>query len=131
MWTHFWDMHSGGGSKEKWGHIYIEAEQEEAKKVFYSRFGHNPERVSCACCGEDYSISSDESLEQLTGYHRNCGWDEKTRKYIESCRVEYGQTYLTLEDYKKEKDVLFISSEEIKEQEKHANVPGQGYVWVD
>ena len=45
MWTHFWDMHSGGGQKEKFGHCYIEAPENEAKVIFYNRFGHNPERV--------------------------------------------------------------------------------------
>ena len=29
MWTLFWDMHSGGGSKEKWTMIYIEAPEDE------------------------------------------------------------------------------------------------------
>lgn len=70
MWTHYWDMNSGGGRKEKWKHIYIEAPKAEADVIFYKRFGHNPNRVSCTCCGGDYSISEDENLAQLTGYHR-------------------------------------------------------------
>ena len=72
MWTQFWDMHSGGGQKEDVAMIFIEAPEDEAKLVFYNRFGHNPERVTCTCCGSDYSISESESLEQLTGFHRNC-----------------------------------------------------------
>lgn len=85
-WTHFWDMNSGGGSKETWQHIYIEAAEAEAKVIFYNRFGHNPERVSCTCCGEDYSISEGPSLAQLTGYHRHCSnlvtpRDPETRFY--------------------------------------------------
>jgi len=52
------DMHSGGDLKEKWQYIYIEAPEEEAKVIFYNRFGHNPNRVTCTCCGKDYSISS-------------------------------------------------------------------------
>lgn len=73
MWTRFSDMHSGGGCKEgNYNKIYIEAPQEEAEVIFYNRLGHNPNRVSCTCCGEDYSISEKESLEQLTGYDRNC-----------------------------------------------------------
>lgn len=71
IWTQFWDMHSGGSSKEKWSHIYIEAPEEEAVVIFYNRFGHNPHRVTCTCCGSDYSISSGE-LQELTGYHRGC-----------------------------------------------------------
>ena len=69
-WTQFWDMHSGGGQKEAFAHCYIEAPAAEARSVFYSRFGHAAERVSCTCCGEDYSISESESLEQATAYHR-------------------------------------------------------------
>lgn len=72
MWTRFMDMNSGGGQKEEWPYIIIEAPQEEAKQIFYKRFGHNPERVTCTCCGGDYSINEDESLEQITAYDRNC-----------------------------------------------------------
>ncbi|KKN26710.1 hypothetical protein LCGC14_0871900 [marine sediment metagenome] len=44
MWIQFWDMHSGGELKEKWHYIYIEADSEQqAKVIFYNRFGHNPE----------------------------------------------------------------------------------------
>ena len=46
MWTHFWDMSSGGGRKENWKHIYIEAAESEAIVIFYNRFGHNPNRVT-------------------------------------------------------------------------------------
>lgn len=28
MWTHFMDMHSGGGQKLDWPHIFIEAPEE-------------------------------------------------------------------------------------------------------
>ena len=72
MWTRFMDMHSGGSLKEKWQYIYIEADEKEAKIIFYNRFGHNPERVTCTCCGDDYSISSKDDLHQLTGYDRGC-----------------------------------------------------------
>lgn len=70
VWTHFWDMNSGGGRKEDWHHIFVEAPEEEAKGIFYARFGHNPERVTCTCCGGDYSIS-EGTLADLTGYHRH------------------------------------------------------------
>jgi len=66
------DMHSGGGQKEEWPFIIIEAPEDEARVIFYNRFGHNPERVTCTCCGEDYSISEEDSLEQATAYDRNC-----------------------------------------------------------
>lgn len=72
-WTRFMDMHSGGGLKEPpYDKILIQASQDEAEVIFYNRFGHNPNRVTCTCCGEDYSISDGESLADLTAYDRNC-----------------------------------------------------------
>lgn len=70
-WTHFWDMHSGGDQKLTWAHVFIEAEQDRAIKLFMEAFGRDPENETCNCCGEDYSISEGESLAQLTGYHRH------------------------------------------------------------
>ena len=83
-WTLFWDMHSGGSSKEKWDKIYIEAPKIEARIIFYNRFGHNPERTTCTCCGDDYSIDEDDSLEESSGFHRNCrsGYLDKKGKEI-------------------------------------------------
>jgi hypothetical protein len=129
MWTRFMDMHSGGGSKEAWENIYIEAEEEKAKVIFYNRFGHNPERVSCTCCGEDYSISESETLEQATGYERGCLWDDKEGGYVE----KHGRSYIpyrTLIEYKKDSEVLFITDAEIKKSERTGDVPQEGYVWV-
>jgi len=176
MWTHFWDMHSGGGTKvirlddgsfidgdnyvkegQPINHIYIEAPEDEAKVIFYNRFGHNPERVSCTCCGGDYSISEGESLAQLTGFHRHCAWesvkgekggghyverqDEGHRKYIlhgdddavwQAYLTERGDSvkYQTLEEYMKNDDVLFIPKSHIKPEERKGEVPEQGFVWV-
>ena len=73
VWTRFMDMHSGGGTKEPpYEYIYIEAPESEARVIFYNRFGHNPERVTCSCCGDDYSISEEETLQQITAFERNC-----------------------------------------------------------
>lgn len=72
-WTRFMDMHSGGGTKEEpYEFIYIEAPESEAKVIFYNRFGHNPDRVTCTCCGNDYSISEAVTLAQATGFERGC-----------------------------------------------------------
>lgn len=155
MWTQFWDMHSGGGLKEPpYHYIYIEAPEEEAVKVFYNRFGHNPFRVTCTCCGEDYSVSSEKSLAQLTAFHRNC-WaveqkrDPKTRLFLPlpegvNYYLEEGEEppegfsvstlfrlkpYITLEEYKTQRDVLIITESEIKPEERTGEVPEQGYVW--
>lgn len=73
-WTHFHDMHSGGGQKLDWGHIFIEAPQAEAEIIFQNRFKRNPNRVSCTCCGPDYSISEEPSLEQATAFERGCAY---------------------------------------------------------
>ena len=108
MWIQFWDMHSGGGQKEKWAFIYIEAPRKEAEVIFYNRFRHNPNRVTCTCCGGDYSIDEGESLEQLSGYHRNC----------------------TIEEYSKQKDVLIIRSNDVGEADfEVTEIPEQDYVW--
>ena len=62
--VNFMDMHSGGGLKERYSHIYIEAMGEDAASlIFYNRFGHNPNRITCTCCGEDYAINEyDDSI---------------------------------------------------------------------
>lgn len=171
MWTHFWDMHSGGGLKEPQQHIYIEAPEAEARVIFYNRFGHNPDRVSCTCCGPDYSIEEEPDLAQLTGYHRNCsvletprneegryekpddewfnthyyldpedeeearrrGWTVRENSAREIGRrygSDYG-TYVSLEDYLLQDDVLVIRASEISDSERSGEVPSQGYVWVD
>ena len=119
MWTHFYDKHSGGEQKEKWGHIYIESPQKLAELIFYNRFGHNPNRITCTCgsCGEDYSISQQESLEQLTGYVRGCVFDNNAGKYIEQDREQPWRPYQTFEEYTQGENVLVICRDEIKEEE--------------
>jgi hypothetical protein len=121
IWTLFWDVHSGGHSKEPWEQIYIEAPEEEAISVFYSRFGHNPERVTCTCCGGDYSIQEGE-LDQISGYHRNCEWSGEEKKYVET------ESSIPLETLLKGDNV--IRKEDIKPEERSIDVPQEGYVWV-
>ncbi|KKL21424.1 hypothetical protein LCGC14_2445590 [marine sediment metagenome] len=117
MWTQFWDMHSGGGLKEApYHYIYIEAPEEEAKVIFYNRFGHNPERVTCTCCGDDYSIGEEKTLAKLTEYHR---------------KPFGGGEIQPLKEYTKNTDVLVIRKDEIKSGERLGEVPEQGHVWQD
>ena len=151
MWTQFWDMNSGGGQKEEWDRIYIEAGEEEAKRIFYARFGHNPEWVTCACCGPDYAIDTHESFAQLTGYHRGCRSLETPRdpetglyrnddpvirehRYLEdgepvpdgyelSRFSRLGSNYMTVEKYKAANNVLCIPAVEIKPEWRNAYVP--------
>ena len=115
MWTHFWDMHSGGGTKEEpYEHIFIEAPEDEAEVIFYNRFGHNPHRITCTCCGSDYAIDEYKTLKEATAYHRKRG----------------GKT-ITVKEYSKERNVLIIRVNEIKAEERKGCLPTQGYVWVD
>lgn len=125
------DMHSGGGAKEKYAKIYIEAPEAEAKVIFFNRFGHNPERVSCTCCGDDYSISSDESFAQLSAYDRGCRFDRSSNKYVEESSSDSYLPYLAVDDYANDKGVLLIRDHEIKPEERAGDVPTQGYVWAE
>lgn len=99
MWTQFWDMHSGGGQKESFSQCFIEAPEDEAKSVFYVRFGHNPERVSCTCCGSDYSISESKSLEQASGFHRGLRYVEPEGFAWAKATPEEREAYNTIARY--------------------------------
>ena len=162
MWTNFMDMHSGGGTKvDDFEHIYIEADKETAKVIFYNRFGHSPDRVSCTCCGEDYSIDENKSLAQLTGYRRNLRSleaprykngrlkpnpqkdeyyednyylekDEEPREGYEVCtRYNDGNNSVSLEEYVKSEGTLVIYEKDIKPEERLGECPEQGYIWQD
>lgn len=72
MWVQFMDMYSGGGTREEWEMIYIEAPTEEdAVNIFEGRFGHSPFDINCSCCGPNYSISSGDTLEEVTEWERS------------------------------------------------------------
>lgn len=143
-WTHFMDMHSGGRRKLDWEHIFIEAPEAEAKAVFFNRFKRNPERVTCTCCGGDYSISTSETLEQATAYERNCQFDKDSGRYLEQqdesrARIRrdcdtpeqnpWGK-YVTLAEYVKSGSVKVIPASEIGPDERKADIPDEGYVWA-
>lgn len=119
------DMHSGGNNKEKkWKYIYIEAPEDEAKLIFYNRFGHDPERVSCTCCGEDYSISEEDTFERASAYDRNCTYDKIIKDYNLSSAEQ------TVGDYEAMEIILVIRGTEIKTKERQGTIPKQGYVWM-
>lgn len=156
-WTHFNDMHSGGGTKvDGYEHIYIEADRETATAVFYNRFGRSPERVTCTCCGPDYSIEEKPTLKQATGYERNCRhlktpkdensrymnglpeiqnqyWlepgDEPPEGFEVSDKDPFGE-YVPLGEYIERDTVLLIPGDEIEVPETDADVPKEGYVWA-
>lgn len=121
-WTRFMDMSSGGSTKEPpYEYIYIEAPEAEAKVIFYNRFGHNPERVTCTCCGEDYSISEEPSLAQASAYDRN------EPSYTARPTPP---PVLTVEEYQAKPEVLVIPASEISDDERLGDVPEQGYIWA-
>ena len=123
-WTELWDMCSGGDRKEDFHCCYIEAPEEEAKVIFYNKFGHNPDRVSCTCCGNDYSIAESDSLELATAFHREARWDDKLKGYDTSTAK------ISLEDYIKRADVKVIYKEEITQEDREGEVPKQGYIYI-
>jgi len=128
------DMASGGRTKQKpYDLIFIQAPESEAKVIFYNRFRHNPERVTCTCCGEDYSIQTDAEFAQSSGYDRNCGYDKELRRYVESAPTEgwrRSEEPQTIDEFCQREDVLVIPSSDIKPSERVGEVPVQGYVYI-
>lgn len=110
-WTQFWDMSSGGGQKTEYSKIYIQASQNLAEQIFEELFGRDPHYVTCDCCGPDFSITEYETLEEATGYHRNCQYI-RGQGYVERQdpnKAKYGQEdwnrYWSLEEYIIREDV--------------------------
>ena len=123
-WTQFWDMHSGGGLKEEpFNRIYIQAPEEEAKSIFYGLFSHSPDRVSCTCCGADYSASEGKSLALATAYHRGAKWNKETNNYDH-------RGGKPIAEYIKEEEVLVIYNDMFDDSLRREDVPQQGYVWA-
>lgn len=120
MWTLFWYRHFGGCTKEEpYEKIYIESPKKEAEVIFFNRFCHNPNRVTCTCCGAEYSIDESETLEEACEYHRKNYWNELGQK-----------KELSVEEYMNLPNVLVISANEIKSEERIGKLPEHGWVWV-
>jgi hypothetical protein len=97
-WTTFWDMHSGGDQKEAFGYLLIQAPEEVAIAEFERRYNHDPSRVTCRCCGEDYSISQRSTIYEAVGYH--LGWDVENDAYFDSpSKQNWGYPYVSLDDF--------------------------------
>lgn len=60
VWTEFFDKASGGSGRTRYSAIYIEAPEEEARRVFAKRFS-DPDNVTCECCGPDYDVEELDS----------------------------------------------------------------------
>ena len=150
-WVRFMDMRSGGGLKEPYAYIYIEALcEDDAITIFYNRFGHSPHRVTCTCCGEDYGVDDGDSLADISAYERGCdyayfrpdgtecpkdeGWitgkgiaEGYSAKYVE--RKGKYRKHVTLGEYLKDSRVLVIRATDIQESERQGTVPDQGYIY--
>jgi hypothetical protein len=117
-WTRFWDMNSGGGQKEEQNLIFIEAPKEEATAYFEERFGHDPNNVTCNCCGEDYSICESKTLEEASEYHRRISNSEAEYNLLKRKSFPDFDTYryklATIAEFKKSENVLIISKGEMK-----------------
>lgn len=150
-WTRFHDMHSGGSQKLEWSRIYIEAPHAEARVVFFKRFGRNPDRVTCTCCGPDYSLSEYRTLAEATAFERGCGYVENSRipdgrvagdgYYFEGPGSRFRISYETLTEFLSYSKpprrsaldvgvVKVIRASEIKPEERIGDVPAEGYVWA-
>lgn len=120
-WTHFYDMHSGGGQKTNYSSIFVELPEEEAIEYFVNRFGHHPYDIACHCCGENYSLSEYGTLREATSYYRSCAYDNGST--IEEPNLDlmrYGATeaecrsrYKTLDEYVQLDDILVVHAEEL------------------
>jgi hypothetical protein len=73
--TRFMDMHSGGKLKTPFTHIYVDAPLDEALNIFKDTFKHDPDNITCKCCGEDFVYEEYKSLEEASAYDRGCQWD--------------------------------------------------------
>lgn len=99
--TSFKDGHSGGGTKMAVEVVIIEAPEDEAVSVFYSRYGRNPYRITCTCCGPDYSVEEWDTLDEaIEFWHGFCNYE-----------------------------CIVIPDGQIEEIEKHLSVPVQGWTY--
>lgn len=102
--------------------IFIEAESvRQAKLIFFNRFGHYADEMICPSCGEDYIIDYHEDIHQLTGPSRSCKIEGG--KYVEKPIRKGSRTYLTLEEYKKKPELLFILVGDITEEDLKGSLP--------
>jgi len=110
------DMHSGGGAKlPPWEHIYLEAPQAEAEEIFRLATGRDPENVTCDCCGEDYSVSEAETLEEVSSF-----WRGENRTWATTSRP------LTVEEYGRREDIIYVTAAEIDAARRGTHPLGSG-----
>lgn len=129
-WTHFLDNCCGGTKEGSLEHIFIEAGVDEAKVIFYNRFGHSPSRVSCTFCGDDYSTSEYATLEEASAGQRGAEFVNGQDGPQQGVAYAW-QNYVVLDDYVKHNDVLVIRANEVTAKERKGKLPQQGWIWCD
>ncbi len=111
-WTQFHDMHSGGGNKTAWSHVFVEAAEDEARRIFEERTGRDPDNVTCDCCGADYSVTEAPTLEQATAYERNCLFVPEVNGWAEEPDPRWSRKYIPLADFIARPDILIIRTDQ-------------------
>ena len=115
MFFSFHDMFSGGCRKTEYSQVYIEADSEDqAEEIFEDRLNRNPNKVTCECCGNDFSITEYDSLEEATEFERK-------------------QRSVTLDDYLKRDDILVICKEKTMNNPEtmHERFEAVSYAYLD
>ena len=123
VWTHFWDMHSGGGQKTDYAHIFVNLPYYSAVAWFEEYFDRDPNNITCECCGSDFSINESQSIEQATGFHRGGeyvyrnsegkivpqeeGW-KRGKGLVKGYSAGYENCKISLKDFNEKKDVLIV-----------------------
>ncbi len=107
MWTEFRDLLSGGYQKTPYMFIWIEAPQNEAESIFYSRFGEAADDIACVCCGSNFGVTEYPDL------------NEPLRKFVMSGMIDYLSNVAT----------CFIYETDIEPQERTALLRDRSYTY--
>lgn len=112
MWTKFVLTVLGSHHTSKYSEIYIEEDNNEARKVLRKLYPDIPEKVRCQCCikmdkvYEDYYYESlDEATKPERGYKFN----------ISNGRYEASENSISLDEYLKNTYILVIRKYDIEQ----------------
>lgn len=113
MWVLFQDKNVHGTKQTNYDFILIQGTKQEAIEKFKKHFGFHPLEIVCDICETHYSIEVEESMEQATGYVRNCKFIQESCMYIEEPREPFNENgefeYVTLEEFLVLMNVLVLN----------------------
>lgn len=119
-WTLFWDMHSGGGLKlPPYHYIYIQADEEEARRIFEEKFGRSSFGQACDTCGPNWSVSTVSTLRAATSFERKARHDldqDGNEQPFFDGSYGYSRPIQSLEDFLERPDVLVIYVEKQEDE---------------